>query len=193
MSKGSSKAAQDQVGVDSGFATGSANRGTGDRSTILPFLTNEINNPTGYDPQTLSAMQTQGGQAVAGSVGQSGEAASLLGSRTGNTAATPGIIDSTARAGMSQQSNNALSILANNAQLKQKQQQAGAEGMEGLYQTDTGNALKALGLSTDSINAWTKANEGTQSAEQGWGKLGIDAGQDAFGDYNKVNNPGGGK
>lgn len=180
MGKGTSQAAQKQLGVDNGFATASSGRGAGDRSTVLPFLTNEINNPTGYDPQTLSAMQTQGGQAVAGSVGQAGEAASLLGSRTGNTAATPGIIDSTARAGMSQQSNNALSILANNAQLKQKQQQAGAEGMEGLYQADTGNALKALGLSDESLGQWTNADNATSNTiKNGFSDVGTAVGSAA--------------
>lgn len=173
MGKGASQAAQKELGQDNGFADASAGRGTGDRSTVLPFLTNEINNPQGYDPTTLSAMQTQGGQATAAGVGGASQAASLLGSRTGNTAATPGIIDSTARAGMSQQSNNALSILNNNAQLKQQQQQAGAEGMEGLYKTDTGNALQALGLADQSLGQWTNADNATsQTIKNGFDDFG---------------------
>lgn len=163
MGKGTSAAAQKQVGVDNGFAGASSADAGKDRSSVLPFLTNEINNPQGYDPTTLSAMQTEGGQAVAGSVGTAGNAASLLASRTGNTAAVPGIIDSTARSGMSQQSNNALSILNNNAQLKNQQQQAGATGMENLYSQDQGNALKALGLTDESLGQWTNADNATST------------------------------
>lgn len=163
MAKGASKQAQTQMGIDRAYAQGDSKSGAQDRSQLFPFLTNEVNNPQGYGASDISRMETAGGQSVSGSAGAATEGANLLASRTGNTAAVPGIIDATARSGMAQQSDNALNILNNNAMLKQKQQQAGAGGMESLYQTDTGNALKALGLGNEAINSWTNADNSTSN------------------------------
>jgi hypothetical protein len=173
MAKGAQKQAQKLFGNEADFTGVERGRGKDDRSQIFPFLTNELDNPQGFGKDALSQMLTQGGEAVSGATGAAGEAANLNASRTGNTAAVPGIIDSTARNAMRQQSNNALDVNIQDAMLKQKQQQAGATGLEGLYGADISSALKSMGLENDTLGEWTKADQATQDAFNNWGKLAI--------------------
>ena len=155
ISKGSANAAKNQVGIDQAFANSYNTSGTQDRSQLFPFLQSEITNPTGFGQPAVQDMLTQGGEAVSGATGAADEKASLLASRTGNAAALPGAIASNARSAMGQNSDNALSVAIQNAKLKQTQQQQGAAGLGGLYGEDTNSVLKSLGLTDDSINAWT--------------------------------------
>lgn len=178
MSKGSSVAAQNALGSDQAAATTYGNNAAGVNSQLTPFLESELTNPQGYGQQTLSQMQTQGGQATSGALGAGKEAATLAASRTGNPSAVPGIIDATTRDAMRQQSNNVLGIDTQNADLKQKQQQAGAAGLNSLYGTDVSAALKSLGLEDESINAWTQGRTAVDQAQQ-----------NIFNDVNKVLSP----
>jgi hypothetical protein len=168
MSKGSSDAAKNAQGVDQSIGENYNGQAAGVNSTELPFLQNELNNPQGFGQQDLSKMQTQGGQAVAGATGAANEQAQLLASRTGNTAAVPGIIDNTARNAMQQQSKNVIGTDLQNDQLKQQQQQAGSAGLEKMYGTDVSAALSALGLQNQAIGDWTNAQNGVQNADLGW-------------------------
>lgn len=170
MSKGSATAAKNQVGVNNAYASSFNKSGIQDRSTLEPFLQGEVTNPTGYGQDTVNQMLTQGGEAVSGATGAADEKAGLLASRTGNTAALPGLIGSNARDAMRQNSDNALTVAINNAKLKQQQQQAGAAGLGGLYGEDTKGVLSSLGLANDSINAWTKGREGVSQTVQDYGK-----------------------
>jgi hypothetical protein len=167
VAKGASTAAQSATGQGKQLEGLYTNEATGLGNEITPFLQNELNNPQGYGAQTLSQMQTAGGQAVSGATGAAGEQAQLQASRTGNPAATAGVIDATARNAMTQQSNNALNINQQNALLKQKQQQAGASGLESLYGQDVNAGLKSLGLEDESINAWTGADKANPWAQVG--------------------------
>lgn len=124
----------------------------------MPFYQGEVTDPQGLGQPTVNSLITQGGQAASGATGAAEEKANLLASRTGNTAAVPGIIDSAARSGMQQQSNNALNVGIQNAQTKLQQQQQGAQGLAGLYNTGTEAQLKSLGLSDQSIQDWTQAD-----------------------------------
>jgi hypothetical protein len=173
MSKGSANAAKNQVGIDNSWANQYGGLASGIGGQLTPFLENELRNPQGFGQEDLSKMITQGGQATAGAVGAGGEAAMLNASRTGNTAAVPGVIDSTARAGMRQQSNNVLGTDLANEQLKERQRQAGAGGLESLYGTDLSAALKSLGLADESINAWTGGKAAADKNVFDWTKLGL--------------------
>jgi hypothetical protein len=46
-----------------------------------------------------------------------------------------------------------------NTQTKLKQQQAGLQGLQGLYGTDVGAQLKAQGLVPEDIASWAKASD----------------------------------
>lgn len=168
MAKGASKAAQSAYGQDVNAFNQYNRRGSDLQDVIQPFLQQELNNPQGYGLQTTEQMQTEGGQAVAGATGAAGESAQLAASRTGNPAATAGVIDATARNAMRQQSNNALDIARQNALLKEQQKQAGATGLEHLYGEDVNAALKALGLEDASISAWTSADQASANKLQNY-------------------------
>lgn len=166
MSKGSAQQAGQTLARDRSIGDTYGGYGTADRSKLLPFLQNELTNPQGFGQEELSKMQTQGGQAVSGALGQGKEDAELLASRTGNPAAAAGVIDATSRNAMKQQSDNALDIDARDAALRQQQQQSGAAGLSSLYGEDTAAALKSLGLEDESINAWTGARKPVNDAYQ---------------------------
>ena len=168
MSKGSSAAAQTNQGIGRNYSEGYQGQGGQIASSELPFLQNELTNPQGFGQQDLSQMQTQGGQATAGALGAGKEAATLNASRTGNTAAVPGVIDNATRSAMQQQSNNVLGTDLANEQLKQQQQQEGSQGLEKMYGTDVSAALQALGLSNQAVGEWTGADNATKNSELGW-------------------------
>ena len=146
-----------------------------DRSTLFPFLGSELNNPQGFGSDAVAKMLTQGGEAVSEATGAANEAAQLQASRTGNSAAVPGIIDSTARSAMKQQSDNALNVNIKNAMLKNEQQQDAAKALQGIYGEDVGGALKAMGLQNESLGENAAASKAADDAELGWGKLGLQA------------------
>jgi len=146
-----------------------------DRSTLFPFLGSELNNPQGFGSDAVAKMLTQGGEAVSGATGAANESAQLQASRTGNSAAVPGIIDSTARSAMKQQSDNALNVNIKNAMLKNEQQQDAAKALQGIYGEDVGGALKAMGLQNESLGENAAASKAADDAELGWGKLGLQA------------------
>jgi hypothetical protein len=63
---------------------------------------------------------------------------------------------------MKQSSDNALGVQMANANMKQQNQQAGLAGEANLYGQNSGNALSAMGLSNNSLNAATGAAQQTQ-------------------------------
>jgi len=174
MAKGAKKLALDQYGREGAFADQFKGHSGADRSSLFPFLTNELTNPEGFGSDTIAQMLTQGGQAVSGATGAANEAATLNASRTGNSAAIPGIIDATARNAMKQQSDNALNVNIKNAMLKEQQRQDAAKGLEGMYGEDTNAVLKAFGLQNESLGENVNASRAANDAKLGWGKLGLD-------------------
>lgn len=158
MAKGEKHQALNQFGKEGHIADTLGARGRTDYNSVFPFLSNELTNPEGFGQTTVDKMLTQGGQAVSGATGAAKEAATLNASRTGNTAAVPGIIDATARNAMKQQSNNALDVNIKDAMLKEQQRQDAAKGISSLYGEDVGSALKAMGLQNESLNAGTNAS-----------------------------------
>jgi hypothetical protein len=176
MGKGTSTSASNALsnaGVGNAYSSGYQNAAGGVQSAELPFLQNELFDPQGFGQPALQPMQTQGGQSVAGATGAADEQAQLLASRTGNTAAVPGIIDATARNAMKQQSGNVLGTDIANAQLKQQQQQEGSAGLEKMFGTDVSAALQSLGLSNQAIADSTQASNDSENALQNWTKLGL--------------------
>ncbi len=163
MAKGASKTASTNSGIGQSYSEGYQGGASGISSTELPFLQNELTNPQGFGQPAVNQMETQGGQAVAGAAGAGTEAADLLASRTGNTAAVPGVIDNSTRNAMKQQSNNVLSVDQANNQAKLQQQQEGSEGLEKMYGTDVTAALNALGLSNQAVSDWTQADNPNNS------------------------------
>lgn len=100
-----------------------------------------------------TASQQSAGGSQAGAVGQG----ALLASRTRNAgSADAAIADSTRKASQTL-GNDALKTQMANADLEQKQRQAGIGGLESLYGTQLGDANSALGVVPSAVNADTNA------------------------------------
>jgi len=168
MAKGEKKQALNQFGVEGGYADQMKKNQGADRGQLFPFLSNELYNPEGFGSDTVAKMLTQGGEAVSGATGAANEQSLLNASRTGNSAAVPGIIGSTARSAMKQQSDNALNVDIKDAMLKEQQKQDAARQIQGLYGEDVGAALKGMGLQNESLNAGTEASKAVTDSELGW-------------------------
>lgn len=134
------------------------------QNTVVPALTNEINDPQGFGQEGLTAMNTASqegvGGATAGAVGQG----NLESARTRNAGGFQAADDAAAQSGQRQVSQNALGVQTANAGLKNAQQQAGIAGTEGLYNTDVNATNQALGLSNQALQgASTSSNEANQN------------------------------
>lgn len=120
------------------------------------FFSNELNNPQGFSPQDMANMLSSSNQSLGGSnAGAVGNLATMA-ARSGNAAGLATAQDQSARNNAKIASQNALGIQGQNAELKQKQQQAGAQGLNSLYGENLASSLKSLGLSDEAINTWLK-------------------------------------
>lgn len=142
---------------------GTANNNANDLySKLFPILKGEATNPQGFDPKDLAAMNTASQQSVGGSTAGAVGEGNLAAARTRNAGAFTPALDEAARQGTRQLSSNALQTQVNNANLKQKQQQAGIEGLGNLYGQNSKDLLSALGIGNEATN--TAINSG----KSGW-------------------------
>lgn len=146
--------------ANTGAGLGASAAGIG--ANLTPFLTSELEHPQGYSPQDTSAMLSAAeggaGGADAGIVGQANKMAATSRNAGGFQAA----LDDAARQRMKAAAGTSENIAAQNAGVKQQQQQDAARGLEGLYGTNTSGMLNAMGQEHNDINA---ATEGGQT---GW-------------------------
>jgi hypothetical protein len=157
------RAAQGQAnalqGTDSTNAAQSNASAAGVNSNLNPFLTSELMHPQGFSQQDqtamLSAAQGGAGGATAGITGQ----ANSMAARTRNAGGFTSALDDAARSRQQAVAGQSEGIAGQNAQLKNTQQQAAAQGLQGLYNTDSGNALKALGLQDQAIGTSVDAGK----------------------------------
>jgi hypothetical protein len=150
----------------SNAATTAANTGTnlgseaqGIGSNLTPFLTQEMEHPTGYSQQDTSAMLSSGlggaGGADAGIAGMANKEAAT----TRNAGGFQAALDDAARQRTKAAAGASEGIAAQNAGLKQQQQQEGAEGLQKMYGTDTSGMLDAMGQQSNDINAEVNAGK----------------------------------
>jgi hypothetical protein len=109
-----------------------------------------------------TAAQQSAGGSMGGAVGQG----ALLASRTRNAGTADAAIGQAARDSSANLSKAAVGIQGKNADLKQKQRQAGLSGLEGLTGMSTGASINALGQVAGNVNADTNA----QNASWDWSK-----------------------
>lgn len=138
-------------------AAGFGAQATGINSFLNPKLQQEAENPTGFNPVDLNNMFAASAQGAGGAnAGVTGQA-NLESARTRNSGGFSSALDSAARSKQQSLSENALGVQNQNAELKQKQQQAGLSGLESQSGMDVNAQLKAMGLQTGDIDAATKA------------------------------------
>ena len=131
-------------------------------STLTPFLTSELAHPEGYSQQDLSSMLSAGlagaGGATSGIVGKANHEAAA----SRNAGGFQAVLADAARQRAKAASTASTGIAAQNADLKQTQQQNAAKGLAGMYGTDTSGMLDAAGQQANDINAAINADK------QGW-------------------------
>lgn len=150
-------------------ATTAANTGAGlgaaaggISSTLTPFLTSELEHPQGYSQGDTSAMLSSAlggaGGATAGIVGQANQEAA----QTRNAGGFQAVLDDAARQRTKAAAGASEGIAAQNAGVKQEQQQAAAKQLQGMYGTDTSGMLDATGQVSKDIDSQVAADK------QGW-------------------------
>jgi hypothetical protein len=140
-------------------ASGYGATAAGVGSTLIPTLTKEATNPTGFTPEEMNNQLVAGEQGAGGATSGVTGQAGLEAARTRNTGGLSSVLDQAARRKGQTLSQNALGVQNQNAMLKEKQRQAGLSGLEGVYGTDVGAQLKAMGLVPEDINAEVNAGK----------------------------------
>ncbi|MDR5729446.1 MAG: hypothetical protein RB191_18690 [Terriglobia bacterium] len=149
------RAAQQQAsGLENNAASTAAGYGSSASSissTLLPFLTRELNTPGGISQQDQTAMlsASQGGAGGLASGLQTGM--NQKAAATGNESGFGSSADEIARQREKAAAGGSESIAGQNAMTKLNQQQEGARGLQGLYGTDVGAQLNSLGLQNQAI------------------------------------------
>lgn len=125
--------------------------------TVAPQLEAEAANPQGFDPATRARMKTEAEQTAGGTnAGVTGEAG-LIEGRTRNAGSTGMALTNAARNAGKTLTNADLATNLEDAQLKERQRQAGLAGEQGLYGTTLGGSEGALGQVANNANANTNA------------------------------------
>lgn len=127
--------------------------------TVVPTLKNDINNPTGYTPQQSNNQLVAGEQGAGGAQAGITGAADLAATRTRNFGSQAGILDQAARRNAQTLSGNALNVANKSANLAQEKRQSALGGLEGMYGTDVGAQLKAMGIIPEDINSTVNAGK----------------------------------
>jgi hypothetical protein len=124
---------------------------------LTPFLTEEMLHPQGYGQQGLSA-QTAAAEGGAGGAASAftGQAAQRAGA-THNAGGFQAALDENSRNATKAAAGSSEQIAANNEDLKQKQMQQGAQGLNNLYNTDTSAMLQSQGQEAGDINSEVNA------------------------------------
>ncbi len=121
------------------------------QNALTPFFQNEMYNPQGFGPTTLSQIMTNEGQSTAGALGGARQGAMDMGARTGNLAAIPQLIGGANRAGITQMSDLSGNLGVQNANLRQQQVQQGAAGLSGIMGQDLSGTFQAEGVENNAI------------------------------------------
>ena len=131
-------------------------------SNLTPFLTQEMLHPEGLGQQGIAAETgaARGGAGGALSAVQGGAAQRAGVSR--NAGGYQAALDDAARSRTKAAAMGSEDIQAQNENLKTKQQQEGASGLNNMYNTDTSGMLKAESLEPEDINS------GVNAGNSGW-------------------------
>lgn len=122
-------------------------------STVNPIYSEMATGDYGLTPQQKANLQTASmqstGGAVAGAVGQG----ALQAARTGNAGGSAAAIDAATRAGIQQESKNALDIQNEDAQVARQNQQTGLSGISDIYKDANATGSDYLNTANSASNA----------------------------------------
>ncbi len=150
-------AALDAAKTASSVGAGYGSDASAVNAQLMPFLTRELNNPTGFTQQQTGAMLNQAEAGAGGATAGLNTEANLKAARDRNSGGFSGALDEAARDKGKTLSGISSGIAGQNAELEQKKQQEAASGLSNMYGQDTGAQLKAMGLVAPDVDAATKA------------------------------------
>jgi hypothetical protein len=142
--------------VNTAGMLGGAASGIG--SNLTPFLTQEMLHPQGIGQQGLSAEEAAATGGAGGSLSAFQGTAVQRAGASRNGGAFQAALDDASRSASKASAGASEGIAAGNEQLKQRQQQEGAAGLGGMYNTDTSGMLNAMNQEHSDINAETEAS-----------------------------------
>jgi hypothetical protein len=142
------------------------NQGQNAQAQLSPYFSNLLKDPQGLGATTMSQLMTQAGQTTAGATGAANRTAMDMAARTGNTASVPGAIASANKAGMTNMADTQNNLAIKNTMEKLNQQKEGAEGLSGLFKTDTSSSLDATKNAIAALSPELDATEAQNAAEQ---------------------------
>jgi hypothetical protein len=148
-------AAQQTMGISTGYGAEAGDIG----SMLVPELKHEALHPTGFNPTDLNSMLVAGQQGAGGATGSIAGEANLHAARARNNASLSSVLDEAERGKVRQLSQNALDVQGQNAQLKEKQRQAGLAGLSHERGADINAQLEAQKIVPEDINAWSNARQ----------------------------------
>lgn len=159
------RALQQQEKQTFGATTGVANQAGANASglygPLTQFGTSMMTAPPGFGSD-LPNMQAIAGQEASSAANNARASSALQASRSGNAAGLNAAEDAAVGQASMAGGQNQQDILAQNAQLKQTQQEEGANTLQGLYGTNVNAQLSALGQQPSDINA------GVNAGQTGW-------------------------
>jgi hypothetical protein len=139
------------AGTAAGYGSGAENIS----SVLTPFLTRNLNNPQGISQQDQTAMLSAGEGGAGGLSSGLNSENNERAAATGNGSAFASSGDDIAR--MKAAALGSSSIATDNAHVKLGQQDEAAKGLSGMYGTDVGAQLRAMGVQNDAIGSEVNA------------------------------------
>ena len=126
---------------------------------LTPFLTQRMEHPEGYSQQDTSAMLAAGLGGAGGESAGLGGAAQKQAAVTRNAGGFQAALSDAARQRMKAAAGTSEGIAAQNANLKQTQQEEASKQLQGLYGTDTSGMLNAMGQEHEDVNSAVNAGQ----------------------------------
>jgi len=139
---------------------GAAASGIG--ASLIPQLQREATGNVGLTPTQANNELVAGEQGAGGANAGVAGAAGLNAARTRNSGALSGVLDQASRQKGQQMSQNALGVQRQSTDLAQQNKERAQSALTGLYGTDVGAQMHAMGLEAPDINA------GVNAGNSGW-------------------------
>jgi hypothetical protein len=150
------KGAKKQQLANSGTAQGWAKQYAGNAGNIYGSLAPELQNtmvhPAGIGPTDMAAINTAGMQSAGGTEAAAVGQGALRAARTRNLGGSDAATASGVRSASENLGKTAVGAQLENAKMKESQRRAATSGLEGLYGSELGASMGALGLSNQALN-----------------------------------------
>lgn len=131
----------------------------GEQAALTPFFQREMTAEHGFDPTQTGELLTAAGAGIGGAAGAEEGRAAEEQAKTRNASGFTKSLDELARDRMKASAGASEGIAAEDVMGAKKLNEEGAAGLSGLYGTNTGAMLKAMGQQNEDINTQVAAGK----------------------------------